>query len=650
MSSENLLNILLNVASLSLLLIFLAIYLMRKSYSTRTHRIFLVLLLMNTVSAVADILVCLIGEQQGSMVLLYAAGGLHLWTRFIVAVLVLFYGVSYIRDGKVSLLERMALVSFTVLFSAGVFSTVFTKKIWYCTSDRMLVRGEYFYVMILLEIFAVSCVCGLFIINHEKLNLYQMVGFLSNAVIITAGYMVQLAAYGVHIENFAMSLTFLIVCILLENPSDYMYKNSYCYNEKAFMEELQKRIDHKGSFELVVFSVENLNYFKEYVGSKSRSDITQATLNHLHVMYPQNASYYLGEHRFAVFVNSKVDRMEGIITDTEHYFEHEFRLPGMDIALTPYFVTLRYPDFEGTPEDIFECITYPFSAREEFSGRHVIMATKSLLDHKFREEKILHAIRKALKSNSFEVYYQPIYEGGKKRFATAEALLRLTDSELGRIGPDEFIPVAEKHGLIVEIGEYVFEKVCQFWNENALENKGIEFIEVNLSMVQCIQDNLSSRLRTIMASHDINPKYINLEITETAASLNEVTMQKNMSSLVEAGVGFSLDDYGTGFSTANRLVELPVDIVKVDKSILWNAMKNEEALAILRNTIQMLKDLKKQCVVEGVETSEMAVVLRDLGCDFYQGYLFSKPIPGDDFIRFLSHNDFAGNDKAFQVA
>ena len=119
---------------------------------------------------------------------------------------------------------------------------------------------------------------------------------------------------------------------------------------------------------------------------------------------------------------------------------------------------------------------------------------------------------------------------------------------------------------------------------------------------------------------------------------NYDALLKNMNCLISKGVSFSMDDYGTGFSTANYLITLPMDIVKIDKSILWPAMENEEAFVILKHTVEMLKSLKKRIVVEGVETREMAKLLIDMGCDYLQGYYYQKPIPADKYLEFLKEN------------
>lgn len=649
-SDLNILNNTLNVASLSLLLVVLCAYLMRKCYKTLSYRVFTVLLFVNAFSAASDIVVATESMHNAPYGVLYLYGGVNMLARFMVAILIMLYSIVYVRERRARKYETAMIIFLAGSFLVLVATSPITHWVYYFDEKKAFLQGPLMPALLLVELFILSYSIMTIVINSSRLTRYQIVGIFSNVVIIAIGYSLSFLFRGIHTESLTISLTLLVARLVLESPSDFLFMNTYFFNDKACQETIRQKIERKINFKFVVFSVENFNYVRQFLGTTGRREITNEMMSHLRKKYPRDAVYYLGGHRFAVFANSRVPEIETIISDIENYFEHDFRLPGMDIAMTPFFVTYEYGEFEGTPDDIFECVLYPFNSREEFAGSHVVAANREMMEHKRREEEVRHAIRKALKEGNFEVHYQPIFQGGGRKFVTAEALLRLHDPKLGNIRPDEFIPIAEKFGMIVEVGEYVFETVCKFWSENRLEELGIEFIEVNLSMVQCMQENLASRLRTIMASHDINPKYINLEITESAAAMKETIMIQNMKNLSCVGVGFSLDDYGTGFSTASRLTELPVSIVKLDKSILWDAMKNESALAILRNTIHMLKDLEKLCVVEGVETSEMAVTLRNLGCDYYQGYLFSKPIPGEEFLKFLQNNDFSGTDKAFMVA
>lgn len=216
--------------------------------------------------------------------------------------------------------------------------------------------------------------------------------------------------------------------------------------------------------------------------------------------------------------------------------------------------------------------------------------------------------------------------------------MRLFDKDLGFINPEELVTLAEQNGYIDQIGEIVFRKVCKFIQDNDIENMGLKYIEVNLSPLQCMREDLVETFGDIMEKYEVRPEQINLEITETAQIASGKQILSNVEAFHKMGVEFSIDDYGSGFASADYLIKLPVSIVKIDKSILWMAMKDESAMIVLQNTIKMIKDLGKEIVVEGVEDEEMVEMLGRCGCDFMQGYFYSKPISDAKFIEYIKTN------------
>lgn len=242
-------------------------------------------------------------------------------------------------------------------------------------------------------------------------------------------------------------------------------------------------------------------------------------------------------------------------------------------------------------------------------------------------------IERALANHGFHVYYQPIYSIEKKRFVSAEALLRLIDEKEGFISPEIFIPAAEKSGAIHKIGDYVLTEVFQFIASSEYKKLGLEYIEINLSVSQCMHHGLADSILESMSRYGVSSNQVNLEITESAASYDQSVMSENLEQLSAAGITFSLDDYGTGYSNMYRIAALPLKIVKLDKTFVNN--QNSKMWTILQNTVRMIKDLNMEIVVEGIETEEMVKKFSDLKCDFIQGYFFSKPIPQREFVEFI---------------
>lgn len=241
----------------------------------------------------------------------------------------------------------------------------------------------------------------------------------------------------------------------------------------------------------------------------------------------------------------------------------------------------------------------------------------------------------AIEYDRVEVFYQPIYSTSEQRITSAEALVRIRDREGKIVPPGVFIEIAEKSGMILRLGEIVFEKVCQFIRRYPLEQYGLHYIEVNLSVVQCSYEDLAQDYIRIMKKYEVSPNKINLEITESASTNAKKTLLGNMEELMEYGVKFSLDDFGTGQSNLNYIVDMPVDIVKFDRSMTNSYFENGKARYVMEAAIHMIHGMNLEIVSEGIETAEQLETMEELGISHIQGYYFSKPLPEEEFIQYL---------------
>lgn len=253
-----------------------------------------------------------------------------------------------------------------------------------------------------------------------------------------------------------------------------------------------------------------------------------------------------------------------------------------------------------------------------------------------KQEKAMELmLEQAMAEDRIEVFYQPIYSTREHRFVSAEALVRMRDTEGKLVPPAAFISVAERNGKILQLGEIVFDKVCRFFTEQHLEQYGLHYIEVNLSVVQCSYKQLADDYISIMEKYRINPGYINLEITESASMSAKKTLLGNMHRLMEYGVHFSLDDFGTGQSNLNYIVDMPVDIVKFDREMSQAFFRDEKAQYVMNAAMQMIHGMQLKIVSEGIEEEEQYRKMAQLGIDYIQGYYFSKPLPETEFVDFM---------------
>jgi diguanylate cyclase (GGDEF)-like protein/PAS domain S-box-containing protein len=251
-----------------------------------------------------------------------------------------------------------------------------------------------------------------------------------------------------------------------------------------------------------------------------------------------------------------------------------------------------------------------------------------------RRLEVEAAIKKAIKNESFDYVYQPKYNLNTYTCKSCEMLIRLTDDNLGTISPAEFIPIAEGNKMIVEIGDLVLNKACETlrkWKDIGLD---IEIISVNISSYQLEQKDIVNHFINIVNKYNIDAKSIELELTEYSIIDNLDKNIEILTQLRELGFIISIDDFGTGYSSMSYLKRLPVDIIKIDKSFVDEISVHQDDFAITHAIIQLSTDLGYSVIAEGIECLEQENILTDIGCHMGQGFLYSKGLSYNDFIKF----------------
>ena len=239
-----------------------------------------------------------------------------------------------------------------------------------------------------------------------------------------------------------------------------------------------------------------------------------------------------------------------------------------------------------------------------------------------------HNLRLALQNQEFSLYYQPIISLKNNHLSGFEALIRWQHPQHGFISPTEFIPLAEDTGLIVDLGDWVLTEACQqlaAWQEQY----GIDSLKVNVNIApqQFQKADFIGKLDQIIASTNLNPACLKLEIIERVLVNSEMNTQKTLSEIRNRQITLSIDDFGTGYSSLSYLSRLPIDNLKIDRSFIHNINSDAESLEIVKTIITLAHNLGMEAIAEGVETTEQAQVLKSLNCEYAQGYLYAKPLP-----------------------
>lgn len=426
--------------------------------------------------------------------------------------------------------------------------------------------------------------------------------------------------------GFASALGMLILYIALENPDANRSKTFDCFNTYAMDKFTYEMFEEQKSFHVI-----SVTFRQSGVGVKQIANLIQRIGKMYHSTY-----VFRGVNRDFVLLT----------TDYEEYqqlCEQIMNQDKPDNALFAESQILLLEDGLAARKlgKIQPMLRYYSQATASRSAENVVTITPKMVDDYMVQGKMIEEIRKALMEDRIEVFLQPIYSAKTGTFHSAEALTRIRKPDNTLIPPGLFIPVAEQSGQIVELGERIFEKTCQFLAEKKPWNYGLEYVEINLSVLQCEQEDLAQRLKNIMNRYEIDSERINLEITETASVRSKKMLLNNMQELIAEGCAFSLDDFGKGESNLMYIVEMPVSVVKLDYDMIKAYFSVPKARNVVHSVINMAHEMDLKVVAEGVETKEELDELLRQGVDGIQGYYFSKPVPMPEFLELLKEKNIA---------
>lgn len=438
-------------------------------------------------------------------------------------------------------------------------------------------------------------------------------------------------------SSVGIAMSVVALYFSFENPNENIDENTGVFNKRAFSQMFFEKTNCFGKepIHVTALVIDDEDIIVSSTGYYRCEQLVKLAAQRMGEVFNKPV-YRLDSATLAVMSPVSEGGYEQQLEILEKTMSCPFVLDDACLEMTTHAVVLNCPETTCEPSEINELI----QCGTECGGTGFVrIADSEIVERKKREDTLNRMLADAIDNDGFEVVYQPIYSTEKKAFISSEALVRLKDkTTLGFVSPEEFIPLAERSGYIIKIGEIVFEKVCAAIDKIRGEGLALEYIEVNLSALQSIDENVPEVFKGIMKRYGLEPSSINLEITETTAVESASLLEKNMARFRSMGCSFSMDDFGTGYSNLSKMAEVNYDLIKFDKSLIWPSFgedKNAKSEIILSNTVHMVSSLGAHIVAEGVETQEMAEKLTEMGVHYLQGYFFSRPISESDYLEFL---------------
>lgn len=399
-------------------------------------------------------------------------------------------------------------------------------------------------------------------------------------------------------------------------------------NRLSFWQRLQEVVNqvrpYNGSAVVMLFDLDNFKDVNDTQGHDAGDKLLQDLASRLSFFRKTSETLYrLGGDEFALVSH---DLTEEMALERAKVIREKISQPYQiydSLIQIGACIGIVISDGESRTDYLYKCADLAlYEAKKEGSG-NVQVFRPGLLQRQQENKSFEDDLMQALNKGEFRVYYQPIADTMNGEIYGYEALVRWFHPLRGSVPPTEFIPVAEKIGLINQLGEWVLRTAC----EAAASWSSPLKVSVNVSPVQLMNSSLTDTVVTILRTTGLDPYRLDLEITESDVFNENTRSLEILSQLRELGVQISIDDFGTGYSSLSRLSYFPFDKIKIDRSFVINIPDQKDDLDIVRLIISMGKSLHMRIVAEGVETEEQLESLRKLGCDLVQGYLIGKPGP-----------------------
>ena len=514
------------------------------------------------------------------------------------------------------------------LLGAGILGIIVSEIKFYHNGSDLYTYGPCTTITYIIAFTIIVSIVLLLILQRKHINKDRRRIGLVWMGIWTGAALIQFLNSEYLFVGFAAVVGVGILFMKLENPEGYLDRETGVLNQQTMKIYIREKLEKKESVSMIVIRCkiaddslteeqkrEVMRNIAEYLSADKKIDVFKNQ-----------------EREFTLMFNSR-EEMEVCSKKLEERFKEEWIIGGKRLYVQ--IKIFEVPEYTVNDDYTIDTVRRFMneSVKEKDDVRYVLDSEWIERDNK--KEHIAEKIMQAINEDRVVVYYQPIYSTVKKKIVSAEALVRIINTDGTLMMPGEFIPVAEQTGLINEIGIVVFKKACEFIKKNDLVSLGIEYIEINISTVQSTKIGFADKYIQIIKEIGVEPEMINLEITESAAVKSKDSLIENMDKLLKYGVTFSLDDFGTGYSNLNYILELPVQIVKFDREMTMAHFNSSKGNKLMNAAIGMIKTFGLNIVSEGVETLEQLTHLEKMNIDYIQGFYFSRPIPEMEFIQYV---------------
>ena len=578
-------DVCISISALVLMLVIIVIHSVGEfSYGKQSRNFGGLIIVATLLNVMGLIHVLWIDDKEFREILSYDMNCLVVVAEKILSYLIAFFSMIYLMTlfgiQLNKLWKKLVIIVPSVFTALLLLSGIFTDFFYYFDE-----RGEIVYFFpnnILVNIgIVLYLVFALYLIVKYKriLTSEKTVAIYAYYVLMVLGIPMRIMFRLETVFGFCVALSLLLCVFTFQNPSEFVDRMSGIGTKNALNFAVYTKLIRKKTFTLMEVRVDKLLIMLGSESVEAASDLLRQMTTFFKNVAPEAEVFLPRDGFFALLIpnvqsgDNSIDKLSNTIKDG---FKENFKLRDLEVGFDVSTSAIGFPDDVDSIERFDEVSNMMYKALSRDS-RYVLRVSDLNLKHIEYDKKIGNLVRHAVDSGLLEVYYQPIYSPGTGKFSSCEALIRLNDPRSGYISPAVFMPIAEKNGTVLGIDRFVLSSVCDMLANTKAISYGLEYVEVNLSVVDCIQTNLAENILGTLKKYNIGPSRINLEITETWDKGVTSVIDQNINKLMSAGITFSMDDFGTGYSNYSRMAEMPVKIFKLDKGTVQAAFESVQA-------------------------------------------------------------------------
>lgn len=508
-------------------------------------------------------------------------------------------------------------------------TNLWTHWVFRIDPERGYVQGSLIYGTYIVFYFYSFSVCLLAVQARRRIGRRMATVIVAFPLIAMVFIVVQKLFKDMILTGTASVFSLMLIFLYIQNNRLARDGLTGLLNREALLETVRRRMRLGEPFVLAAVSLDGFKAVNLRFGTRAGDEFLRAAGEFLCTLDRDKSAYRYSGDIFALFLRAGDEAR--FLDALRARFAEPFRVGGIDCRLSASVALVKHPE-SSSGDDPVSALDYALTQVKQEGGGKVLRYENALIEKKKRRRVIEDALRAALKEDGFYLHYQPVWSISKQKYTSAEALLRMRETPIGPVYPGEFIPVANDSGLIVPMTYRVLEAACRMC---AALGEKLSSISVNFPFVQFMEPDLEARVMDILNRTGVSPDRIKIEITERVIIEENPNVHAFLETMSARGMRFCLDDFGIGYSNVEVMLRMPLDVIKLDRSLVLAGMRAPSHAAFLEKLVAGFAVMGRAMVAEGVETDEQLAFVQSCGCDQIQGFYFARPMSGEALMAFL---------------